>query len=242
MAESPSGSALWLRSFHPSPDAETRLICLPHAVGSASSFFWLSHALSPEIEVLSVQYPGRQDRHREHPIGDIHELADRVLGALEGSLDRPFAFFGHSMGALIAFETALRLAQRAGRRPLRLFASSRSAPSRRGGEVLDFDDDASLIARLRKLGGTNEQFLADPELLATVLPVARADYRAVETYAGAPTHRWTARSRHWSATATRRPRSTTPPRGRGTRRRRSSSVSSPVATSSLTPTRRRWPM
>ncbi|WP_046472308.1 thioesterase II family protein [Allosalinactinospora lopnorensis] len=188
MAGSLADNALWLRSFHPSPGAGAQLVCFPHAGGSASSFFSLSRSLTPEIDVLSVQYPGRQDRRREECVGDITELAELAFGALDADarIEYPFAFLGHSMGAIVAFEVALRFARRTGRGPIWLFVSGRRAPSRRRDEGLDFDDDASVVARLRELGGTNEQFLEDEELLATILPVARNDYRAIENYAGAP--------------------------------------------------------
>ena len=177
--------AAWIRRFTAGP-GETRLVCFPHAGGSASYFFWLTGLLEPRIETLAVQYPGRQDRRREPYAGSIGEMAANVAAALEDWDDLPYAFFGHSMGAVVAYETT-RLLQRSGRPgPVRLFASGRRAPSAyRPGDVHTRDDEG-LIAELRLLGGTDETFLRDPEIRAAALGPTRSDYQAVETYRHEP--------------------------------------------------------
>ncbi len=91
----------WVRNFHPAPNARTRLLCFPHAGGSASYFFPLSSALAPEFDVYAVQYPGRQDRYTEALIDDIDDMADQAYEALEPLIDAPVALFGHSMGAVL---------------------------------------------------------------------------------------------------------------------------------------------
>ena len=95
--------------------------------------------------------------------------------------DRPLTFFGHSMGAVVAFEVARRM-EDAGNGPVRLFASGRRAPSRTREENVHLRDDDGLVAELRALSGTAAQFLADEELLHMILPAIRSDYTAVETY------------------------------------------------------------
>src|SRR5262249_29653456 len=100
---------LWVRRFHPAPSAGSRLVCLPHAGGSASYFLPISRGLSPQVEVLAVQYPGRQDRRAEPCIEDVGGLADQITASLQPWIDRPVALFGHSMGAILGFEVALRL-------------------------------------------------------------------------------------------------------------------------------------
>lgn len=172
---------LWIRRFHPAPEADTRLVCLPHAGGSASFYFPVSRALSPGLEVLAVQYPGRQDRRTERCLDSIAELADAVAAALLPWTDKPLAFFGHSMGATLAFEVALRLEQR-GIVASAVFASGRRAPSRDREEWVHLEDDAGLIREIGALGGSEAQVLQDEELIRTVLPAIRADYKAVETY------------------------------------------------------------
>ncbi|MGW4057212.1 thioesterase II family protein [Amycolatopsis sp. NPDC004747] len=178
----------WLRRFERAPDARARLVCLPHAGGSASFFFPLAKALAPEVEVLAVQYPGRQDRRHEPPVDSIARLTDRLLEVLRPFDDRPLALFGHSMGAIIGYEVALRMTE-AGSAPVHLFASGRRAPSRYRDDDLRGVSDARLVAELRKLGGSDAAMLADPELLAMVLPAIRSDYRAVETYRHEPGRR-----------------------------------------------------
>nr|BAQ21958.1 putative type II thioesterase [Streptomyces versipellis] len=163
-----------------------RLVCFPHAGGSASYFFSLSRTLGPDVEVLAVQYPGRQDRRREPVIDTIAELADRAHGALGGRLDVPFAFFGHSMGAVVAYEVARRIQRESGTGPTHLFASARRAPSRHRDGDVHLRHDEGLLAELRELGGTDERFLADPEVREAILGVTRGDYQAIETYSWTP--------------------------------------------------------
>jgi surfactin synthase thioesterase subunit len=172
----------WIRRYHPQPDAPVRLVCLPHAGGSASFFFPMSRALAGTVEVLAVQYPGRQDRLKEPPIATIPLLADAVYDALLPWTDRPFAFFGHSMGAILAFETARRLEREKGLVAAALFASGRRAPATPRTETVHRRDDDGLIDEIRRLSGTDNQLLADPEIMRMVLPAIRADYRAAETY------------------------------------------------------------
>ncbi|MGC4946601.1 thioesterase II family protein [Streptomyces sp. DT224] len=174
-------SGTWLRRFHPAPAGGTRLICFPHAGGSASYFHPVSRELSPVLDVQAVQYPGRQERRHESQISDIAGLADGVMAEILPLADRPLAFFGHSMGAVVAFEVALRLREQ-GVIPLGLFASGRRAPSCVREETLHKESDQALVAEVKSLGGTDPRMLDDPELLAMVLPAMRADYTAVMTY------------------------------------------------------------
>ncbi|WP_405817783.1 thioesterase II family protein [Streptomyces sp. NBC_00838] len=175
----------WIRVAHRNPGSGTRLVCLPHAGGAASYFFPMSAALAPDVEVLSVQYPGRHDRRHERPVDDLHLLADRIAEALGPWTDRPFALFGHSYGALLGYEVARRL-RAAGHRPLALFVSGRRAPSTHRDERLHLKPDASLIAELKSLDGTVGALLDNEEIIAMVMPALRADYRAVETYVQRP--------------------------------------------------------
>lgn len=172
---------LWVRRFHPAPNAPARLLCLPHAGGSASYFFPVSRALAPRVEVLAIQYPGRQDRRAEPGLDSIEALTDAVHRAIQPWLDKPITLFGHSMGASVAFELARRL-EADGVRPTGLFASGRRAPSRVRDEGVHLLDDDQLIADVRALAGTDASLLGDDEVLRMVLPAIRTDYRAAETY------------------------------------------------------------
>ncbi|WP_282697073.1 alpha/beta fold hydrolase [Streptomyces sp. CC208A] len=170
----------WFRCYVPASENAARLICFPHAGGAASAYVTLARALAPDIEVVSVQYPGRQDRRREPAVTDLRLLAGLVTEAI-GEPDRPYALFGHSMGAIVAHETARLLARRPVPAPLRLFLSGRGAPSplrREAGPR----DDAALLTEIRRLGGTDSALLDDPELLELAMPVLRADYAALGRY------------------------------------------------------------
>lgn len=177
-----TGSA-WIRNFHPAPDAATRLVCFPHAGGSAPFYFPVSRTLSPEIDVLAIQYPGRQDRRTEPLIDDVRLLADAIVEELKnGWLDKPVTLFGHSLGASIAFEVALRL-EAQGIVPRGLFASGRRAPSmHRENEVVHKSSDDGLINTLKKMSGTDAAILGDEEVLRMSIPAIRSDCKAAETY------------------------------------------------------------
>lgn len=176
---------LWMRAFHPSPQSPSRLVCFPHAGGSASFYHPVSAALSPSVDVLALQYPGRQERRTEPMIDNIGDLADQVHEVLQGRLDgRPTAFFGHSMGAVVAFEVARRLEAGSGPSPVHLYASGRRAPATRRAERVHLGDDEQVLAELRGLSGTDSRVLGDEELLRMVLPAIRNDYRAIENYRG----------------------------------------------------------
>ncbi|MFE7135046.1 thioesterase II family protein [Streptomyces sp. NPDC057638] len=173
----------WFRRFGPAaPSGAPRLICLPHAGGAASAYLALSRELTPEFDVLAVQYPGRQDRRMEQPVESIHGLVSGLLEELLALDGRPFAFFGHSMGAVIAYEVTRELERRSEPGPERLFLSGRFAPTPQGGASDRLRTDAQIIAMIRRLGGTVGQVFDDPDLLEMVMPPLRADYRAIGSY------------------------------------------------------------
>lgn len=153
--------------------------------GAASFYFPVSRALTPDVEVLALQYPGRQDRRTEPCVEDLGTLADLVTRELDTLHDKPLAFFGHSMGATLAFEVARRL-RRDGVRLRALFASGRRAPSVHRDDRVHLSTDAELIADMVRLGGTDSRLLQDPELVRATLPATRGDYKAVETYRHVP--------------------------------------------------------
>jgi pyochelin biosynthesis protein PchC len=172
----------WIRRFHHEPGSRVTLVCFPHAGGSASFFYPVSDAMQSTLQVVALQYPGRQDRRQERPLTTIAELADQSYAALRPLMDRPLAFFGHSMGATLAFEVAVRMETELGAAPVTLFASGRRAPSTNRDETVHLLDDDGIVNELKTLSGTDSRVLGDEELLRMILPAIRSDYTAAETY------------------------------------------------------------
>jgi len=184
-------SSRWIRRFHAADDAAVRLVCLPHAGGSATAYFPFSRAAAEaglDADVIAVQYPGRQDRRGERCFDELAAMADVIADDLGPWFDRPVALFGHSMGATLGYEVARRLQAR-GTRPLGLFASACPAPSVPRAESVHQLDDDGLITALKEISGTDSAdsaLFGDDELLRMVLPAVRGDYTAVETYRPGP--------------------------------------------------------
>ncbi|MER6015678.1 thioesterase II family protein [Streptomyces bluensis] len=174
----------WFRRFGPAPQGGARLVCFPHAGASATAYLGLSRSLADcrGLDVLAVQYPGRQDRRQEEPARGIDELAETIADEFAPFADHPYSFFGHSMGAVVAYETTRRLLRRRLPGPERLFLSGRGAPGPRPSPHDRLSGDAEVLAAVRRLGGTGSALLDDPELLAMVLPALRADYGALARY------------------------------------------------------------
>lgn len=174
-------SNAWFRSPLPRPGARFILVCFPHAGGAASFFRPWAKYLPSSVELWAVQYPGREDRIDEPCTEDLHQLADLISDALTPVAGRSFALFGHSMGATVSYEVAIRLQRRWKHAPHALFVSASAAPSPCPHAVREWKDD-DLLAEMRRLGGTSDELLARPELHALVLASVREDYRMAERY------------------------------------------------------------
>lgn len=171
----------------PQVSGELRLFCFSHAGGSAVGFLEWQSLLDPRILVSAIQLPGRGARYHEAPYTNLAELVDAIAIQVAAMGNRPYAFFGHSLGALLAFEVARRLRQRRETQPLHLFVSGSHAPRRRATRsALHKLDDGALIARLRAYQGTPPELLAHRELMELILPTIRADFSLVENYAYEP--------------------------------------------------------
>lgn len=177
-----TGSA-WLPFATPRPQARLRLFCFPYAGGGASAYRTWAQDLPVSVDVFAVQYPGRETRMREDAHTDIEALVDDAVRGLRPWLDRPFCFFGHSMGALVAFEVARRLASREGRAPSHFFASGHRAPplAYRNSLRHDLPED-EFRRKLRSLDGTPQQALESAELMDFIVPIVRADCAVCDSY------------------------------------------------------------
>jgi len=118
----------WVTCPRPQPDAKIRLFCLPFAGGGASLYRPWTTQLAPTIEVCPIQLPGRENRYSEKPITDAHQMAQAIAAQMLPFLDRPYAIFGHSMGALLAYEVSRELARLKAKAPEILFVSAHRAP------------------------------------------------------------------------------------------------------------------
>ncbi len=175
----------WLHPGDPDPDATARLFLLHHSGGSAALYGdWLP-VLPSDVAVQRVQLPGRQERLRETPYDRIGPLVDALVQVLGGELDgRPYALFGHSMGALVAYRVTVAL-ERAGWPGPALIAASGWSPATAGmfadrppGPL----DDADVLRAMRALGSLPPELDDNPELLALVMPAMRADLAACASY------------------------------------------------------------
>ncbi|HEX4955851.1 MAG TPA: thioesterase domain-containing protein [Thermoanaerobaculia bacterium] len=179
---SPRAGAPWAAFHRPSPHARLRLFCFPFAGGSALVYREWHRHLPERVEVVPIELPGRASRFRE----PLMRQADQVVAAAGAGLaplfDRPFALFGHSMGALLVFELARWLRRQGLPAPLQIFASGRQAPDIAEHKDLHALPDDDLLARLREFNGTPEEVLKHPELMQMMLPVLRADFEVNETY------------------------------------------------------------
>ena len=177
-------SGKWFRFLRTTKTKHLRLVCFPHAGGSASFFrSWAEH-LPDTVELAAVCYPGREDRISDPLAERMEDLAGPLAAACARLPAAPMAFFGHSMGASVAYETALRLERDHGIILTALFASARSAPGHGHGRrdrPVHGDDDA-LVRDLVKKGGTEVAALLNDELRELVLPAVRADYQLVDRY------------------------------------------------------------
>lgn len=165
-----------------------RVFCLPYSGASAMVYARWRRTLPAWIDVCPLELPGRGRRFNEPLHTDIPALAVQLAKELDGRLDRPFALFGHSLGALVAFDLAHALRSRGDAGLCALLVSGAPAPSQRQyhADLQTAQSDAQLLARLRQLGGTQEAVFADPEMLQLTLPILRADFLMCGRYRYAP--------------------------------------------------------
>lgn len=171
-----------LEWLHVDPQLPLRLFCFHYAGGNAHVFRpWVAEL--PGIEVAAIDLPGRNSLLMAKPFTTLEPLIESLAAVLLPTLrEKPFAFFGHSMGAVVSFELSRYLRKRAGPLPEALFVSGRRAPSFPPHSSFHTLDDVALIKRLLTLNGTPREILKHPELLQIMLPLIRADFAVCETH------------------------------------------------------------
>lgn len=182
MSSAPAATEHWFRRFRPATEIRMRLICLPHAGGTAGSYRKWAQWMPPDIEVLAVRYPGREDRIAESCAATMEELVSGVFGAVEPLLDRPVAFFGHSMGAWASYELALRVAAVPGVDLRTLFVSGQVPPHRMRRDRTRLCSDDEIVETVRGLGSAGAMAYTHPILRELVLPALRADFGLLDAY------------------------------------------------------------
>jgi medium-chain acyl-[acyl-carrier-protein] hydrolase len=185
MSQSTNAGAVdrWISFRKPDPKAQLRLFCFPYAGAGALIFRKWADGLPREVELCPIQLPGRGTRLTEPPFTMLSCLVEALARVLVPLLDKPFAFFGHSLGALIGFELARQIRRQHGVHPVRLFASAGRAPQipHRTPPIHNLANE-EFLAELRRLNGTPRELLDHEELMEVMLPILRADFALYETY------------------------------------------------------------
>lgn len=173
----------WIQRPQPNPSASLRLFCVPYAGASARIFYPWSAQLPETVDLCAVELPGRGRRATETPHTRLMSLVEAIAPAILPWLDRPFVLFGHSMGALIAFELVRYLRELDKPQPDRLLVSGRRAPQFPDDDPPSYNlSDEELLEKLRWLKGTPPEVLENPEMQQLLLPLLRADFEVCETY------------------------------------------------------------
>lgn len=182
----PVGSPPWFQ-VQPDSAAHVRLFCFPYAGAGSAIFRPWSRELPRQIEVVPALLPGREFRVREPAYMQFDKLVDVLAREIVPFLDRPFAFFGHSMGAFLGFELARRLRAEHGVEPEHLFVSGRRGPqiSRRDPYIHDMPD-ADFVAEIERMNGTPREILEHRELMEILMPMLRADFAVCYSHTYAP--------------------------------------------------------
>jgi medium-chain acyl-[acyl-carrier-protein] hydrolase len=163
--------------------AKLRLFCFPYAGGSSQIYRNWGKALPPSVAVCPAHLPGRERRLSEKPFTRAQALVEAIAEAILPSLDKPFAFFGHSMGALISFELTRYLRRHNRPQPTHIFISGSRAPQLRDNDSPTYNlPDAEFAEELRRLNGTPSEVLEHPELMELMTPLLRADFEVCQTY------------------------------------------------------------
>lgn len=168
----------------PRPEARSRLFCFPHAGGGPVAFFDWAQRFGPETECVSLQYAGRGQRLQEEPLTSVEELVSQIADVFLQWSDKPFAFYGHSFGGIIAFELARELRRSGVPGPHHLFIGASRPPHHPPlSPLIHGLNDREFVENVQaRYGGIPASIYRDPEVLEMFLPAMRADFTAYETY------------------------------------------------------------
>jgi medium-chain acyl-[acyl-carrier-protein] hydrolase len=173
----------WIAFRKPNPQARLRLFCFPYAGAGAAIFRTWSGSLPDYVDVCPVQLPGRGTRLMEKPFTQLAPLVETLAQALAPLFDRPFAFFGHSLGALAGFELARQIRKHSGLQPVRLFVSAARAPQIPHRDRPTYAlPEGEFLEELHRLNGTSGELLENAELMQIMIPVLRADFAVSQTF------------------------------------------------------------
>lgn len=173
----------WIFHLRPNPQAQLQLFFFPHGGGSAQAFYSWKDEFPEEVALYAIQLPGRGARLKEPPMTRLTPLVQELGRVIGPYLEKPFAFFGHSIGALIAFELARELRKMSDHFPKQLFVSARHAP-----QIADpmspihHLSDAEFLKEIERYNGIPREILEEADLMQMTLPALRADLECVETY------------------------------------------------------------
>jgi medium-chain acyl-[acyl-carrier-protein] hydrolase len=174
----------WFVCLRAAPNAETRLFLFPYAGGGSAVFGKWPANLPGNVEAWIAHYPGRGSRHNESLIKELGQLAGKLSQAIRPFLDKPFALFGHSMGGLVAVELTRQLRKNNLPQPTTLFVSGCGAPHLPDPHpAIHTLPDAEFLKALQAFNGVPAEAMNSPELMELLLPIVRADFEAVESYA-----------------------------------------------------------
>ncbi|EMY6536364.1 thioesterase [Salmonella enterica] len=168
---------------HKNTDDIIQLFCFPYAGASASIFKSWQSFLPSHIEVVGIQYPGHGSRISEKPYSSSNDIVNEMLNNIFNFQKKPFALFGHSMGAMIAFDLAKRIVTSLKQKPIHLFISGLAPPQLR--KINNFNKTRTnneLINLMEQLGGTHSEILSNKELMGLILPALRSDFQIADNW------------------------------------------------------------